>query len=158
MRAINLREGDEVIGLSVMTEGMLVLTVSETGNGRFSEISDYRVQSRAGTGIINYRTAKFGKVAAVRVMNPDDDIIMVSSDGIFIRIHATDIRLCARPSKGVRVMKLTGDAKLVTLSDVPHDEEEVTETVVTDPADIVEDEAADDAEAESEDIAEDSEQ
>ena len=100
VRAIRLKEGDSVVGMSVLREGGLVLTVSETGYGRLSPIDNYRLQSRGGKGITNYHIEKYGKVAAIKVVDLDDDIIMISSDGVIIRIEASSIRICARPSKG----------------------------------------------------------
>ncbi|MBR3289446.1 MAG: DNA gyrase subunit A, partial [Clostridia bacterium] len=115
VKALTLAPGDEVIGMQVCEPGALLLTVSETGYGRLSEQSDYRVQARGGKGLTNYHTAKFGDVTEICMVDPADDILLVSSDGIVIRMHADSIRLCRRPSKGVRVMRLTGDAKVVSL-------------------------------------------
>lgn len=123
VKALTLGEGDEVVGMSVCREGGLLLTVTETGYGRLSELSDYRVQSRGGKGLTNYHTAEFGNVAGIKVVDLDDDIILISSDGIVIRMQAAEIRQCRRPSKGVRVMRLEGDAKIVSLARAPHEEE-----------------------------------
>ena len=126
VKAISLKEGDEVVGMSVVREGGLVLTVSETGYGRLSNPEDYRIQTRGGKGLTNYHVDKYGDVAAIKVVDLDDDIIMISQDGIIIRIAAESIRVCSRPSKGVTLMK-TGEAdKVVTLARAPQvvDEEE----------------------------------
>ena len=128
VKAITLNEGDCVVGMSILREGGLVLTVSETGNGRLSPISDYRLQSRGGKGLLNYYVDKYGDVAAIKVVDLDDDIILISSDGIIIRIKADSIRICARPSKGVRVMKVSGEGnKVVTLARAPHEEDNTEE-------------------------------
>lgn len=128
VKAITLKEGDCVVGMSILREGGLVLTVSETGYGRLSPISDYRLQSRGGKGLLNYHVDKYGDVAAIKVVDLDDDIILISADGIIIRIQANSIRVCARPSKGVRVMKIVGEGnKVVTLSRAPHEEGETEE-------------------------------
>ena len=116
----DIKEGDCVVGMSVVREGGLVLTVSETGYGRLSSPDDYRVQSRGGKGLTNYHTEKYGDVAAIKVVNLDDDIIIISEEGIIIRIAAESIRVCARPSKGVTVMKVNGDDRVVTIARVPH--------------------------------------
>ena len=123
VKAMTLKEGDRVIGMSILREGGLVLTVSETGYGRLSPIEDYRLQSRGGKGVLNYHVAKYGDIAAIKVVDLEDDIIIISADGVIIRIQANSIRECARPSKGVRVMKIQGNNKVVTLARAPHEEE-----------------------------------
>ena len=132
VKAITLNDGDEVIGMSVMKEDGKLLTVSETGYGRISENNNYRTQSRGGKGLKNYHIEKYGEIAAISDITEDDDIILISQGGIIIRIPASAVRICARPSKGVRVMKLGEGDKVVTLSTTEHDEEEVTGTVEDD--------------------------
>lgn len=122
VKAITLRGDDTVIGMSMLREGAYILTVSETGYGRLSNVEDYRIQSRGGHGVINYHTDKYGKVAAIKSVDLNDDIILISNDGVIIRIEASSIRICARPSKGVRVMKVSDESKVVTLSRAPHEE------------------------------------
>lgn len=122
VKAITLKGDDTVIGMSMLREGAYILTVSETGYGRLSNVEDYRIQSRGGHGVINYHTDKYGKVAAIKSVDLNDDIILISNDGIIIRIEASSIRICARPSKGVRVMKVSDESKVVTLSRAPHEE------------------------------------
>lgn len=128
VKAITLRGDDKVIGMSMLREGSYILTVSETGYGRLSNVSDYRIQSRGGHGVINYNTDKYGKVAAIKSVDLDDDIILISNDGVIIRIEANSIRICSRTSKGVRVMKVSDESKVVTLSRAPHEEETAEET------------------------------
>lgn len=128
VKAITLRGDDKVIGMSMLREGAYILTVSETGYGRLSNVSDYRIQSRGGHGVINYNTDKYGKVAAIKSVDLDDDIILISNDGVIIRIEANSIRICSRTSKGVRVMKVSDESKVVTLSRAPHEEETPEET------------------------------
>ena len=127
VKAITLRGDDKVIGMSMLREGAYILTVSETGYGRLSNVSDYRIQSRGGHGVINYNTDKYGKVAAIKSVDLDDDIILISNDGVIIRIEANSMRICSRTSKGVRVMKVSDESKVVTLSRAPHEEETTEE-------------------------------
>ena len=138
VKAITLRPGDEVVGMDVLNEDKTVLTVSETGYGRRSLPSDYREQSRGGIGTINYHAKKYGSVAAVSVVGGDEDVIMISSDGIIIRIPADQVSTFARPSKGVRVMKVSEGEKVVTIACVERDESEQTGDVI-DAADEVPD-------------------
>ena len=135
VRAITLKEGDEVVGMDIVTDDSCVLTVSETGYGRRSMGSDYRVQSRGGLGLINYRTEQYGDVSALRVVNEEDDIVIISSDGVIIRIPVNSISIFARPSKGVRVMKVKDGERVVTLTEIEHSDEE-TNSEETDTSEI----------------------
>ena len=132
VRAIRLAGGDVVVGMSVLRENGLVLTVSETGYGRLSNPEDYRLQHRGGMGILNYHVEKYGNVAAIKVVDLDDDIILIADDGVIIRIEAGSIRICARPSKGVRVMKVNEGSKVITMARAPHDDEEEISAVEDD--------------------------
>ena len=132
VRAIRLAEDDVVVGMSVLRENGLVLTVSETGYGRLSNPEDYRLQHRGGMGILNYHVEKYGNVAAIKVVDLDDDIILIADDGVIIRIEAGSIRICARPSKGVRVMKVNEGSKVITMARAPHDDEEEISAVEDD--------------------------
>ena len=123
VKALKLKEGDCVVGMDILSEGKKVLTVSETGYGRLSDTDDYRIQNRGGSGLTNYHVAKYGDIAAIEVVNPEDDLMLISSDGIIIRIPLETVRLCARPSKGVRVMKVTEGEKLITAVAVAKEEE-----------------------------------
>ena len=127
VRAINMREDDKVIDMAITDENTRILTVTETGYGRISSISDYRIQSRGGKGLINYRTEKFGKVAATIPIGDNDDIIMIASNGIIIRIFSGDISQFARPAKGVRVMRVAEGERILSVALTEHNEEEVTE-------------------------------
>ena len=134
VKAITLGEDDEVVGMAIRDDNNLLLTVTETGYGRLSEFSDYRVQSRGGKGLTNYHTEEYGDVAAIRMVELTDDIILISSGGIIIRLAAEEIRQCRRPSKGVRVMRVEEGTRIVSLANVPHEDEsdvegdEVTES------------------------------
>ncbi|MBQ9083203.1 MAG: DNA gyrase subunit A [Clostridia bacterium] len=133
VRAIALAEGDEVAGCTVARTGKMILTVGEQGYGRLSDIEDYRIQNRGGKGLKNYDTARYGKVAAVlSVSSDEDDVILISSDGIIIRVAASEIRVCRRPAKGVKVMRVGNDARVITVTSTPHDAKEVTAKVEDD--------------------------
>lgn len=124
VKAITLGENDEVVGMAVCEPDKLWLTVSETGYGRLSELSDYRVQSRGGKGLTNYHTEEYGNVAAVRMVSLDEDIIMISAGGIMIRLPVSEIRQCRRPSKGVTIMKFRVDGdRIASLVQTPHEDE-----------------------------------
>ena len=128
VKAISLNEGDYVVGFAVSVPETQLLTVSETGYGRKSGFDEYRTQSRGGKGLINYHTDKYGKVAMIAPVTDDNDVIMITTDGIVIRTHADQISTFKRPSKGVRVMKVNDGEKLATLS--------IVDRVADDEADI----------------------
>ena len=130
VRAIKLREGDEVVGMARLREGATVMTVTDRGQGRRSEVSDYRVQGRGGYGSINYRVNDIkGYVCGIKVVDETDDIILISNDGVIIRMHVSDISVMSRYASGVRVMRLSDDARVVTFARAERDEEEETETI-----------------------------
>lgn len=135
VKAIALDEGDYVVGFSASLDGYTLLTVSETGFGRKSSFDDYRVQSRGGKGLINYRTAQYGKVAMIASVTEDDDVIMISTDGIVIRTHIDQISTFQRPGKGVKVMKVNDGERVATISVVERLEEddEAQPTDTTEP-------------------------
>lgn len=139
VRAMRLMNGDTVAGMAAVKDGYKILTVSETGYGRLSDISDYRIQSRGGKGVINYHVKKYGDVASINVVDMDQDVIMISSDGVIIRIAVQSIRECSRPSKGVRVMRIKDNTnKIAAVACVPHDEDEEMDSVEeTDDADEI---------------------
>lgn len=123
VKALKLCEGDQVVGMCVVNNDEdLILTTSENGYGRISKASDYRLQSRGGKGSINYHTEKNGDVASVSVVNLCDDLIIISQEGVIIRIAANSIRISARPGKGVKLMRMSENDKVVTVALAPHDD------------------------------------
>ena len=99
-----------------------IMTIAETGLGRRSETEEYRVQTRAGKGVLNYHIEKYGLVAAVDMVNDDDDVILIASNGIIIRIAAEQINAVSRTSKGVRVMRIGEEDKVVSAIAVQKEE------------------------------------
>ncbi len=128
VKAITMREGDNVVDMAICNENSKILTITETGYGRISDISCYRLQSRGGKGLTNYKVSKYGDVAAVSPVTKEEDIIMIASNGIIIRIFAGDISEFARPAKGVRVMRVGEGEKILSVALAEHDEAEVNET------------------------------
>ena len=130
VRAIKLREGDYVVSMARIREGATLLTVSEKGFGKRSEIDSYRIQKRGGYGLLNYKVSEEkGKVCGIKVVDETDDIIMISSDGIVIRIRTADVRVMGRYAAGVRVMRVGEDDKVVTFTRAEHDEDAEVEAV-----------------------------
>lgn len=130
VRAIKLREGDYVVGMAKVREGASLLTVTENGYGKRTEIDSYRIQNRGGYGLTNYKVDDVrGYVCGIKIVDEDDDVILVSSDGIIIRILASDIRIMGRIAKGVRVMRVTDGSKVVAFTRAEHDDNAETEKV-----------------------------
>ncbi len=123
VRAIKLREGDSVVSMARVREGATVLTVSEKGLGRRADLSQYRIQNRGGYGLKNYPvSAEKGYVCGIKVVDDTDDIILISDDGVIIRIRANDVRVMSRYASGVKVMRVQGDSKVVAFTRAEHDE------------------------------------
>lgn len=124
VRAIKLREGDCVVSMAREREGATLLTVTENGYGKRAALEDYRIQNRGGYGLTNYKVdAERGFVCGIKVVDEEDDIIFISTDGIVIRVRCSDIRLMGRTAKGVRVMRLAGaDNKVVAFTRAEHDD------------------------------------
>lgn len=130
VKAIRLREGDYVVGIARVRDGASLLTVTENGYGKRTDIDSYRIQNRGGYGLTNYKVDDIrGHVCGIKIVDEDDDIILVSSDGIIIRILASDIRIMGRAAKGVRVMRVTEGAKVVAFTRAEHDDNAETEKV-----------------------------
>ena len=128
VKAINMTEDDMVVDMALCKEDTRILTVTETGYGRISPISHYRLQSRGGKGLTNYRVEKYGDVAAVLPIEKNEDIIMIASNGIVIRIFGDTISEFARPAKGVRVMRVAEGERILSVAKAEHDEAEVNDT------------------------------
>ena len=132
VRAIRLREEDQVVSMARLREGAAVMTVTTLGQGRRTPIEEYRLQSRGGYGKINYKVNdKKGQVAGVRVVDETDDLILIADDGVIIRIRVSDVNLMSRYASGVRVMRLAEGSKLVTFARAEHDDQEEIESVET---------------------------
>lgn len=124
VRAIKLREDDYIVGAAkVYSDDMRILTVTDKGYGRLSALSDYRIQNRGGNGLKNYKIRDDrGYVCGIRSIQADDDVILISTDGVIIRIRANDLRVMRRTGLGVRVMKLSDEDRVVTFTRTEHDE------------------------------------
>lgn len=123
VRAIKLREGDYVVSMARMREGASLLTITEKGYGKRTAIDNFRIQARGGLGMMNYRVDdEIGYVCGIKIVDETDDIIIISSDGVIIRIKASDVRIMGRFARGVRVMRVKDDVKVVTFTRTEHDD------------------------------------
>ncbi len=135
VRAIKLREGDEVVSVARVREGAAVLTVTENGYGKRCALEEYRIQGRGGYGLTNYKVDKErGNVCGIKVVDEEDDIILISSEGIIIRIQASEIRVMGRVSKGVRVMRVSEGNKVVAFTRAEHEQETAEPAAAEDTA------------------------
>jgi len=131
VRGIRLRKGDYCVGAARARQGGALLTVTENGYGKRTEISEYlrgdegEAQSRGGFGKKNYSiTDKTGKVADVKVVDNNDDVMIISDDGTIIRMAASDISTYSRATQGVRLMRTTTDARVISIARTEKDEED----------------------------------
>ncbi|MEW5866858.1 MAG: DNA gyrase subunit A [Bacillota bacterium] len=119
VKGIQLAEGDAVVGMDVVKDGRDLLVVTANGFGKRTPLSEYRTQSRGGKGIKTLKvTSKSGPVAGVKVLNGDDELMMISAEGIIIRMGVSDIPEQGRATQGVRVMKLEDGDHVVSIAQV----------------------------------------
>ncbi len=116
VRVVRLDEGDYVVGVGVCRPGAMLITVSEDGKGRRTAIDEYRITHRGGKGIRNYTR---GGVAGIKVVDDTDDLILISQEGVIIRLRAADITCQSRYGSGVRVMRLAEGDRVVTVARAP---------------------------------------
>ena len=139
VKAITLRENDYIIGMCLATEDTQLLAVTENGYGKRTELSEYRVQNRGGVGIKTYKCSEVtGNVIGIRSVKDGEDIIMITSEGIIIRIPASGISTIGRSTKGVRLMRLNDGVKVVSMGVTEHEEEESEEEENVQPSQSIE--------------------
>jgi len=132
VRGIRLRKGDYCVGAARARDGGALLTVTENGYGKRTEISEYlrggedgELQNRGGYGKKNYIiTEKTGKVADIKVVDKNDDVLIISDDGTIIRMAASDISTQGRATQGVRLMRTSGDSRVISIARTEKDEDE----------------------------------
>jgi len=116
VRGIRLREDDFVVGAGLADEGKALLSITEKGYGKRTDVSEYSVQNRGGMGIKNYNiTEKTGYVADVKVVSEDEDLLVISDDGTIIRMDIGSISLLGRSTQGVRVMRLGDESRVISI-------------------------------------------
>ncbi len=130
VKAIKLRGDDEVVSMARMREGASLLTITDKGYGRRTPLDSYKVQNRGGLGLKNYSVSeKNGYVCGIKVVDETDDAIIISNDGVVIRIRCSDVRLMGRYAAGVKVMKVTDDSRVVSFTRAEHDDDEEIQEV-----------------------------
>ena len=130
VKGIELEEEDYVISMEVCSERFAVLVVTENGFGKRTELEEYRPQTRGGKGVLTYRiTEKTGAVAGMKLVEDDDDIMLISSDGTIIRLNVNDVSILGRATQGVTLMRMNEGNKVVSIARIVKDEDDTFEPV-----------------------------
>jgi DNA gyrase subunit A len=117
VRGISLRDNDEVVAMEVVREGGTLLTVAQNGYGKRTELDEYRLQSRGGVGIINIQTSdRNGKVVGIAYVHDDDELMIISQQGMILRMRAGDVRAIGRATQGVRLIEMEDGDEVVAIA------------------------------------------
>lgn len=129
VKSMEIDDDDYIVGMSLIKEGQDVLTITENGYGKRTDVSEYRLQGRGGKGVMAAKfNDKTGRIACVRTVNPDEDIIIVTDNGIIMRTAISEISKIGRTAQGVRIMKV-GSGKVSSIAITPHEEIEEEQPV-----------------------------
>ena len=121
VRAIKLEKDDEVVSMSLVEPDQELFVVTENGFGKRTPVKDYKIQVRGGKGLLTYDKAKFSKTGALvgaTVVDEDDEVLLINSDGIIIRIRANEVSELGRATQGVKIMKVEDESKIVAMAKV----------------------------------------
>ena len=127
VRAIKLEKGDEVVAMELAEKEEELLVVTQNGYGKRTSVEDYKVQTRGGKGLLTYDKAKFkktGELIGAMVVNDNDEILLINSDGIIIRIKAGEVSRLGRATQGVKIMRVNEAANIITMAKVIKEDEE----------------------------------
>ena len=124
VRGIRLREDDYVIGMEIAKEGAELLVVTEGGFGKKTDLSEYKIQTRGGVGIKTYKiTEQTGNIVGIKTVGENIDLMIITSEGVIIRMNTADISTIGRSTKGVRLVKLGDGVKVASIALTEHEEE-----------------------------------
>jgi DNA gyrase subunit A len=125
VRGISLRDDDEVVAMEVVREGGTLLTVAQNGYGKRTELEEYRLQSRGGVGIINIQTSdRNGKVVGIAYVHDDDQVLLISQQGMILRMKAGDARTIGRATQGVRLIEMEEGDQVVSIAKLAEREDD----------------------------------
>jgi DNA gyrase subunit A len=128
VRGIELREDDEVVAMEVLSPGGTILSVTEQGYGKRTELEEYRVQSRGGVGIINIQTSdRNGKVVGIAQVHDDDELMLITQQGKILRMASKDIRTIGRATQGVRLIDIEGEDRAVSIARLAEKDDDETD-------------------------------
>ncbi|MBQ4160375.1 MAG: DNA gyrase subunit A [Clostridia bacterium] len=135
VRAIRLVGDDKVVGVCIADENAKLLVVSEYGYGKKTDFDEYKCQNRGGKGVLTYRiTEQTGKLAGIKSVTDETDIMLITDAGVIIRMHTGEISTYSRVTKGVRLMRLNDDVKIVSLAAADREEDEEEDAEITEGA------------------------
>ena len=126
VRAIKLEKDDEVVAMELVEPGQELLVVTQKGYGKRTKVEEYKTQVRGGKGLLTYDKAKFkktGELVGAMVVDDDDDIMLINSDGIIIRMQASEVSRLGRATQGVKIMSVAGDANIIAMAKLAREEE-----------------------------------
>ncbi|MBP3815402.1 MAG: DNA gyrase subunit A [Firmicutes bacterium] len=127
VRAIKLEKDDEVVSMELVEPKQQLLVVTENGYGKRTPVEDYKIQARGGKGLLTYDKAKFsktGNLIGAMVVDEEDEVFLINSDGIIIRIRAKEVSVLGRATQGVKIMKVDGETKIVAMAKAIKEEDE----------------------------------
>ncbi len=130
VRAIKLEDDDEVVAMNLVQEGQELLVVTQKGFGKRTAVSEYKIQTRGGKGMLTYDKSKFkktGELIGATTVEDDDEIMLINSDGIIIRISAGEVSKLGRATQGVKIMRVKDDANIISMTKVMKDDDEEAE-------------------------------
>ncbi len=128
VRGMNLGDNDEIIGMQLSCQGDYLLIASEKGMGKLTEMSEFTVQNRGGKGVKCYKiTEKTGNVVGMKAVNDTDEIMMINTEGIIIRMECSGISKLGRITSGVKLINLHNNEKVASIAKVRQTEEEIAE-------------------------------
>lgn len=121
VRAIKLEDDDEVVAMNLVQEGQELMVVTQKGYGKRTPVSEYKIQTRGGKGMLTYDKSKFkktGELIGATTVEKDDEIMLINSDGIIIRISAGEVSELGRATQGVKIMRVSEDANIISMTKV----------------------------------------
>ncbi len=134
VKAIKLEEGDEIISSIIANDEQKVLIVTENGMGKRTDFSEFKVQNRGGRGVHCHNvTEKTGLLAGAKAVNETDDVVVISSDGVLIRIRVQDVPSYRRTSSGVKIMRVAEGTKVMNIAPLPKEDDDSVESGETLP-------------------------
>lgn len=133
VRAITLEKGDEVVAMELAEKDEELLVATRFGYGKRTAVEEYKVQARGGKGLLTYDKSKFkktGELIGAMVVNDTDEVLLINSDGIIIRISASEVSRLGRATQGVKIMRVLEDANIISLAKVVNEEEELEKIAI----------------------------